>query len=90
MLAAIDDAKASGYELVVFTGGEPTLVKNDLIDVLRHATGLGMLTRVVTNAHWAKDLERARSRVRGLVEAGLKEIILVREISTHDLCLWSV
>lgn len=66
--------------LVVFTGGEPTLLKNDLLEALAFCSERGILTRIVTNAHWAKDRKAAYSYLRTLRECGLDEL----NISTDD------
>jgi len=74
MLSAIGQAKKLDFENVVFTGGEPTLRWVDLAEAIRHANRLEMLTRLVTNAHWAINEEEAICRISELVDAGLKEI----------------
>lgn len=60
--------------LVVFTGGEPTLLKDQLLKSIRYCNDLGILTRIVTNAHWATSIERAKEILHALREAGLDEI----------------
>ena len=60
--------------LVVFTGGEPTLLKDELLKSIRYCNDLGILTRIVTNAHWATSMERAKEILLALREAGLDEI----------------
>ncbi len=61
-------------ELVVFSGGEPTLLGEDLFNIIAYCSSLGILTRIVTNAFWAKTRESARSMIRTLRECGLNEI----------------
>jgi hypothetical protein len=63
-------------ERVTFTGGECFLLDHDLDALIRHATERGLDTRVVTNAYWGVDAERARLRVERLVAAGLKEMMI--------------
>jgi hypothetical protein len=65
---------AKPLQTVVFAGGEPTLLKDTLLDAIAHVSSLGILTRVVTNAGWATTPEQAREVVNGLREAGLDEI----------------
>lgn len=78
----IDEAKALGtVNQVVFSGGEPTLLGNDLFECIAHATRLGMMTRVVTNGHWGRTPEKAFAFVDRLLAAGLSEI----NISVDDL-----
>jgi organic radical activating enzyme len=74
VIAAIDEAKELGFFNVVFTGGEATLRWKDLLRCVSHARRLGFPVRLVTNAHWAKDLETAREKLAHLIDAGLSEI----------------
>jgi MoaA/NifB/PqqE/SkfB family radical SAM enzyme len=46
--AVIDDYAALGAPALGFAGGEP-FVRKDLLDLVRHAKGLGMTTHVATN-----------------------------------------
>lgn len=71
---AITQAADAGIELVVFTGGEATLEPELLFEGLNLATGLGMKTRLVTNAHWAVTEDEATQYAQRLREAGLGEI----------------
>ncbi|MFC4247604.1 radical SAM/SPASM domain-containing protein [Natribaculum luteum] len=61
-------------QLVVFTGGEVTLHFDKLLDAISQASECGYRTRIVTNAWWAHDIERARETIDRLVDAGLDEI----------------
>lgn len=72
----IQQAKEGFPELkvVVFTGGECTLLGKDLLDAIRYAKSLGLMTRIVTNGHWAHSEESASHYVSDLEEAGLDEI----------------
>ena len=80
MRAAIDQAAAAGYTGVVFTGGEPTLAGENLLEAMRRASAYGLGLRLVTNAHWAASAEAAASFIAELVAAGLHEI----NLSTGD------
>lgn len=71
---AIRQAKDAGVGLVVFTGGEATLEPESLFTGLRLARDLGLLTRLVTNAHWAGTDEEASAMLADLRAAGLDEI----------------
>ncbi|MGO4552251.1 radical SAM protein [Lysobacter sp. 2RAF19] len=62
--------------IVVFSGGEPLLLKEALIESVSHCTSLGLQTRIVSNGSWAKRLARARDTCRRLAEAGLTELNL--------------
>lgn len=68
------EAHALSYDAVVFTGGEATLYGEDLYALIELAYQLALPTRIVTNAHWAKDLNRASSIVHRLKASGLCEI----------------
>lgn len=74
LIKAIGEASRAGYEVAVFTGGEPTLAGAVLEKALAYARDCGLITRVVTNGHWARSPERADLKIRSLVEAGLQEI----------------
>ncbi len=74
MLSAIDQAIASDYKLVVFTGGEPTLAKEMLLRGIKRAALGHVITRVVTNAWWASDDVSASEWIDELKAAGLFEI----------------
>lgn len=59
---------------VIFAGGEPTLLGRDLLETIAHAESLGIMTRMVTNAHWATTERTAKMKLVELREAGLREI----------------
>jgi len=66
----------NGLRVVIFAGGEPTLMGEDLLDAIAHAASLGIMTRIVTNAYWAVSPRRAREKLVELREAGLAELNL--------------
>ncbi len=75
MLGLIDEVYAYGRLCsVVFTGGEPLLLGNDLYAAISHCKAKGLWTRVVSNAYWAKTPAKATQIVARLMEAGLCEI----------------
>src|SRR5262249_51298888 len=59
--------------VVVFAGGEPTLLGDDLLKAISFCRLNGVVSRIVTNAYWAHSLEAAREKCRALREAGLCE-----------------
>lgn len=71
---------SGGNFVLIFTGGEPTLLGEDLFEAIAYADGFGIPSRIVTNAHWAKTPQAAEKMVRTLRECGLFEI----NISTDD------
>jgi hypothetical protein len=60
--------------VIVFTGGEPTLRKDLLLEAISLAKETGCITRVVTNGWWARSKESAKALVVRLKEAGLDEL----------------
>lgn len=76
ILSLISQANELGASTVVFTGGEPTLMKKDLITVLnfiRDHTAIEN-TRLVTNGKWATTYDAAHRKLAELKEAGLVEL----------------
>lgn len=60
--------------LVVFTGGEPFLLREELRKTIAFASAHEILTRIVTNAYWATSKEKAKKILCELKAAGLTEI----------------
>ena len=74
-----------GLKLVVFSGGECFLLKQDLLAAIAYAHRRSLRTRCVTNGFWGKTQNTCREVVRQLVHAGIDEI----NISTgHDHQEW--
>lgn len=61
-------------EVVVFAGGEPTLLRNDLFDAIAYCHEKGLKTRIVTNASWASTMQKAATMINTLRECGLSEV----------------
>jgi hypothetical protein len=76
LIRFIDEAHALGtVGQVIFSGGEPTLLKHDLFKAIRHATDKGMVTRVVTNGWWGgKKAEIGLAYLDRFIDAGLSEL----------------
>ena len=71
----IDEANSFGtIKLIVFSGGECFLLGKELDIAIKHATGLGLATRCVTNGFWAISEQVAVGRMQKIKEAGLTEI----------------
>ena len=64
---AIDQLKALGAVLIIFSGGEP-LLRKDLTDLVAHVHKRGLLTRLSTNGYLL-----TRERVAELKRAGLNQ-----------------
>ncbi len=78
----IDEAFSLGtIKQVIFTGGEPLLLGDDLFECIEYSHKKGLLTRVVTNGFWAKTKRNAVEIVCRLIKSGLTEI----NISVDDL-----
>jgi organic radical activating enzyme len=74
MSRCIQEAKRLNFANIVFTGGEPTLCWTKLLKAIRKTKESGLLTRLVTNAHWAGTPNEAQRTVCALRAAGLDEI----------------
>ena len=61
-------------KLVVFSGGECFLLREDLDRAIERASSHNLATRCVTNGYWATSERAARLRVGPLYEAGLTEL----------------
>lgn len=59
---------------VVFSGGECFLLKDILFRSISLATSLGLVTRCVTNAYWAKNTLKADEIAKKLLSSGLTEV----------------
>lgn len=72
----IEEAKKSfpSLQLVVFTGGECFLLKEELYESIAFARKKGLLVRCVTNAYWGKTENKANEVAGKLHIAGVNEI----------------
>ncbi|MBX3156914.1 MAG: radical SAM protein [Deltaproteobacteria bacterium] len=61
-------------KVVVFAGGEPTLLGDDLLKSIAFCKKHGVGSRIVTNAYWADTPENATAMCKELREAGLDEL----------------
>ena len=70
----IDEAVRVGtFGELTFTGGEPFLLKDDLVALVRRAHGYAFKTRIISNAYWAVNDEAATALISALRDAGLDE-----------------
>ncbi len=76
ILDYIDQASIDfpSLRLVVFSGGECFLLRQDLDAAIERATSRGLATRCVTNGYWATSPRAARERIAPLYDAGLTEL----------------
>jgi MoaA/NifB/PqqE/SkfB family radical SAM enzyme len=70
----------NNLKVLVLTGGECFLLKDDLGKIIEYGTSKGLLTRVVTNGYWAKSFKKAYLKLEKLKKLGLKEL----NLSTGD------
>ncbi|VVM04882.1 hypothetical protein MAMC_00256 [Methylacidimicrobium cyclopophantes] len=61
---------------VCFTGGEPLLYPEEVRELTRLASQLGLSVSLVTGCGWAKNAERAQRILAELAEAGLSQIVI--------------
>lgn len=61
-------------KLVAFSGGEPTLYLDELLYGIEYAHKKGFITRLVTNAWWARTYEEANKLIGVFKAHGLDEI----------------
>ena len=74
ILRSIEYLDRDTIKLVAFTGGEPFLLGDKLLDVVAKAHELGFRTRVVTSAFWAKTEQSAEAKLVALLRSGLDEL----------------
>lgn len=74
ILETIQNIDASLFRMVAFTGGEPFLLGKNLDFAINKAHNNGLVTRVVTSAYWAKQMEATEIRLMELRDAGLDEL----------------
>ncbi len=76
ILGYIDQAATDfpTLKLVVFSGGECFLLRDDLDRAIARAASHNLATRCVTNGYWATSRRAARERIAPLYEAGLTEL----------------
>ncbi len=75
IIKTLDEAYSiPSIQVVVFTGGEPTLQPEHLRIGIKYASEHGFTTRMVTNAWWASSYKKAKSFLDDLYSYGLKEL----------------
>jgi hypothetical protein len=75
--AALQGAvQVEGLERVVFSGGESFLDLDAVLGLCREATELGLRTRVITNAFWAKTPELAREVLERVRAHGVEQLVI--------------
>lgn len=75
MIELVDEVYSWGkLELVVFTGGESLLLGKELYRTIAHVGELGLHSRVVSNAYWARSARGALTHLKRLKNSGLSEL----------------
>lgn len=71
----IDESKdIDEIKIISFTGGEPFMDYEKLIDLVMHSSKCNKKVACITNAYWAKDYETAYKMLYRLKEAGLSKM----------------
>jgi organic radical activating enzyme len=73
-------AEVSTVEWISFTGGEPFLMPEALVELVGYASERGFMVECATNCSWATSREQAERRLGELTDAGLDAI----SISSDD------
>ena len=66
----------AGVGGISFSAGEPFLYINEIAELVKLCSQIGIYTRIVTNSFWAKTTESADSLVAELKENGLCQLRL--------------
>lgn len=76
IIARIAEAKASfpSLRVVVFSGGEAMMLKDDLFAAITYCSAEGLRTRIVSNGYWGRTPRSASVAVNKLKDAGLSEL----------------
>lgn len=76
----IDESKGiEEITTIAFTGGEPFLAYDLLMELIKYAKNAGKKVNTVTNGYWASSYEKAYQKLKELKEAGLDYLSL-----SHD------
>ena len=75
-IKAIDESIGLGAEWISFTGGEPFLVFDELLELVKYTSAAGVLKEVVTNCSWADTNQNALYHLNQLKDAGLDALNL--------------
>jgi len=70
----IESCKETTIKSISFTGGEPFLLYEDLLDLVEFSNGLGFAPTAVTNGFWARDYEETYNKLASLRKSGLTHL----------------
>ncbi|TJX12832.1 radical SAM protein [Tissierella creatinini] len=65
----------NSLKMVCFTGGEPLLFFDEILELMSYAFSLGLNSEIVTNSFWAKDYDTALKKLKRLKEIGLINMV---------------
>lgn len=71
LVDVIRQAAAAGVRSILFTGGEPMLRRELVVDLMHVCQSLGITSAMATNGFWGKTLAGAREHLAELRRAGL-------------------
>jgi MoaA/NifB/PqqE/SkfB family radical SAM enzyme len=76
VIAALDAARSRACGIVNYSGGEPFILGQKLVDFVRAAAERNFVPRVTTGAYWSPTLADARKRLEPLGTAGLRQLFI--------------
>jgi molybdenum cofactor biosynthesis enzyme MoaA len=76
-------SQVPSIKLIGFTGGEPFLFFRDISKLMEYARSLGLISKVATNAFWAKTAKIALTKLKQLKANGL-EILAISADAYHQ------
>lgn len=76
VISHIDEVVSTfpSIRVLVVSGGECSLIGDDLNKIISHGASKGLVTRIVTNAHWANSYKSAYNMLAHLKTSGLCEL----------------
>jgi radical SAM protein with 4Fe4S-binding SPASM domain len=73
-IQVIDESSKLGAKWISFTGGEPFLAFDELLELIKHSSKTRLLKEVVTGCSWANNMDEAVYSLRCLRDAGLNAL----------------
>lgn len=76
----IEQAAQNNIYLIGFAGGEPMLFKDEIIELVKYCSELGIVTTITSNCFWASSFDEADKIVKEMKCAGVNHL----KISSDD------
>jgi MoaA/NifB/PqqE/SkfB family radical SAM enzyme len=76
IISTLDEARERLCRVVNFSGGEPFILGDSLIDFVKAAAERSMIPRITTGAYWSNSAAAAKRRLEPLVAAGLRQLVV--------------